>query len=365
MQAKLAEFFNDLIEQTRNHAGYPYNLDYDYSELHPFYDFTINNLGDPYINSNYKINSKKFEIEVCDFFAQLYHLIDSWGYVTTCGTEGNLYGLLLARETYEEGILYYSRDAHYSVAKAARYFRIPSVIVNSQANGEMDYKDLEEKLDSSFPALINLTIGTTFTGAVDDLDKILACLQAKHITRFYIHCDGALGGLLIPYLKPNWFTFEKPIHSLAISGHKFIGSPFPCGVVITRRELTQQLEQEIEYIGSKDTTIMGSRNGQAALLMWYAIFNRQHLFSQEVISCLENAHYLHQRLEEVGIESLLNPFSTTVVFIKPSQKMVNKWQLATLGERAHFVVMQNHNHCVMDLFIEEMMQDLEIYTSQK
>lgn len=357
MHSDLDELLLYLKNQTYHHVGYPYNLKYDYSELYPFYSFTINNLGDPFINSNYKINSKGFEKEVCEFFADLYDLKNSWGYITTCGTEGNLYGLLLARETYPDGILYYSQDAHYSVAKAAHYFRIPHIIVNSQENGEMNYEDLKEKLDPSHPVLINLTIGTTFSGAVDDVDQILACLEAKNVTQFYIHCDAALGGLLLPYLKPEWFTFEKPIHSLAISGHKFIGTPFPCGVVLARRELAEHLAQEIEYIGSKDTTIMGSRNGQAVLLLWYAIYNRQHLFSLEVAICLENAHYLQERLQEAGIKTLLNPFSTTVVFEKPSQQLVEKWQLATKGEWAHFIVMQNHERLLIDHFVADMAKD--------
>ena len=46
-----------------------------------------------------------------------------WGYVTTCGTEGNLYGMLLARETLPDGIVYTSSETHYSVFKAAHYYR--------------------------------------------------------------------------------------------------------------------------------------------------------------------------------------------------------------------------------------------------
>ena len=29
-------------------------------------------------------------------------------------------------------------------------------------------------------------------------------------------------------------TFKKPIGSVSVSGHKFVGAPVPCGVVITR-----------------------------------------------------------------------------------------------------------------------------------
>lgn len=54
--------------------------------------------------------------------------------------------------------------------------------------------------------------------------------------RFYIHCDGALFGMMMPFLKQDapMVTFRKPIGSVSVSGHKFVGAPMPCGVVITR-----------------------------------------------------------------------------------------------------------------------------------
>lgn len=32
-------------------------------------------------------------------------------------------------------------------------------------------------------------------------------------------------------------SFRKPIGSVSVSGHKFIGAPVPCGVVITRQRV--------------------------------------------------------------------------------------------------------------------------------
>jgi hypothetical protein len=76
---------------------------------------SINNLGDPFVPSNYGVHSRQFEVAVIDFFANLWKIdkSDYWGYVTTCGTEGNLHGILLARECHPDGILYSSRETHY------------------------------------------------------------------------------------------------------------------------------------------------------------------------------------------------------------------------------------------------------------
>jgi histidine decarboxylase len=66
-------------------------------------------------------------------------------------------------------------------------------------------------------------------------------------------------------------SFEKPIDSIAVSGHKMLGCPMPCGVSLCRKEHVERVEQHIAYLNSSDTTIMGSRNGQAALYMWYSL----------------------------------------------------------------------------------------------
>ena len=37
---------------------------------------------------------------------------DAWGYVTNGGTEGNMFGIWLARETFPDSTLFYSKEAH-------------------------------------------------------------------------------------------------------------------------------------------------------------------------------------------------------------------------------------------------------------
>jgi histidine decarboxylase len=64
------------------------------------------------------------------------------------------------------------------------------------------------------PAIVNINIGTTVKGAVDDLDGAIAALHESGYPddEFYIHCDGALFGLMIPFVKnAPQVTFKKPI----------------------------------------------------------------------------------------------------------------------------------------------------------
>lgn len=185
--------------------------------------------------------------------------------------------------------------------------------------GEIDYDELRASLAANVarPAIINVNIGTTVKGAVDDLDRILDILKETGYTedRFYIHCDGALFGLMIPFVKKApLVTFSKPIGSISVSGHKFIGVPVPCGVVITRTRYVAALSQDVEYLNSRDATIMGSRNGHAPIYMWYTLTRKGYEgMRKDVERCLRNAHLLKVAVWVVATEgciSLLYPITT-------------------------------------------------------
>ncbi|MCW5316133.1 histidine decarboxylase [Nostoc sp. KVJ3] len=357
---ELADFLLQIEQRSQYHAGYPYNLSCDYSAIAKFFNHLLNNAGDPYIEPDFGLHSRKFEQEVLSFFAHLYKIPESqfWGYVTAGGTEGNLYGMFLAREIYPNGILYSSQDSHYSIPKAAKLFRIQHNVVNSQINGEMDYDHFEQLISEncSYPAIINLNIGTTVKGAIDNLDKVLEILERHQIKDYYIHCDAALSGLILPFLDgAPQVNFQKPIDSVAISA-KFIGSPLPCGVVLTKKKWVEKVETEIEYIGSKDTTILGSRNGHTPLILWYALQTRGYAgLAKEANTCINNAQYLFQQLQIREYPCMLNNFSNTVVFQKPSQRLIKKWQLAFFENWAHIIVMQNISRDKIDTFINELL----------
>lgn len=274
----LGAFDRQLQQRSSVHMGYPYNLMYDHSELYSFMKYSINNLGDPFVPSNYGVHSRQFEVAVIDFFANLWKMKDQeyWGYVTSSGTEGNLHGILMAREKFPDGILYTSQESHYSVFKAARYYRMDCRSIPTLPMGEINYKILEEEISRNrdYPVILNVNIGTTVKGAVDNLDRIIGILNKLDIPRerFYIHCDGALFALMMPFIdNAPEISFQKPIDSIAVSGHKMLGCPMPCGVALCRKEHVENVEEHIDYLNSVDTTIMGSRNGQAALYIWYSL----------------------------------------------------------------------------------------------
>ena len=117
----------------------------------------------------------------------------------------------------------------------------------------------------------------------------------------------------------------------------------PCGVALTRARHVKHVEQRIEYINSVDTTIMGSRNGQAALFMWHALRRKGvEGITCEVRGCLATAGYLRDELTARDISCRLNELSSTVVLERPADEaFVRRWQLACEEDIAHVVVMPN------------------------
>lgn len=87
-------------------------------------------------------------------------------------------------------------------------------------SGEIDYVKFSDllKKNAGRPAIVNVNVGTTVKGAVDDLDKILEALQGAGYgeNRFFIHCDGALFGLMVSFRDLVTFCCcEFPaVHSL-------------------------------------------------------------------------------------------------------------------------------------------------------
>lgn len=358
-QETIENFYSKMKSLETHYFGFPNNMAYDYEDVSKISGVYINNAGDPFSTLSWKKHSKFFEQEVVNYFMDLYKLPRKlgWGYMTSGGTEGNMEGLFLAREAYPTGICYVSADAHYSIEKICRILRTDVQMVKSQKNGEMDYKDFERlvKKNKNRPPIIVVNCGTTIKGAFDNLDKIQNILKKNHVKEKYIHVDGALSGMITPFVKKSpFYSFDKGIDSIAISMHKFFGCPIMSGIVIARFKHVEGVKQKIEYINSHDTTISGSRNGQVPVYVWHIIKKYGNEFKKDANQCLENAKYLRSKLEDKGYKAYLNEYSNTVYMDRPSDDVIDKWQLSCYQDIAHVVVMQHVTKEKIDQFVEEV-----------
>lgn len=365
--ARLDDLYRFLTKQSPLSIGYPCNQQFDYSALFPFFGLSVNNVGDPFSGSNYRLNTHEIEREVLADFARFAGFREEeiegegrayWGYVTNGGTEGNMYGLYLARELYPEGIVYFSEDTHYSVAKVLRLQHSRNIMIRSRPDGEIDYDDLEESLriHRDVPPILFLNAGTTMTGAIDRIDRVIEIVRNLCLPNRYVHVDAALSGMILPFVDdpPPW-NFSSGIDSLSISGHKMIGSPVPCGVALARKSHVDRVARSVEYIGALDTTISGSRSAIAPLILWYALRSRGgETFRATVADCLDRAEYAVGALRGLGVEAWRHPHSITVVFPRPPKDILKKWILAPYEDLCHLIAMPGVSREIIDAFVADL-----------
>ncbi len=325
------DYFQRLINRLENnlslYAGYPPNTEFDYSELYKFLKYPINNLGDPFELKN-PFSTQEFEKEVINWFLSLYSSRkDGWGYITTGGTEGVLFGMWNGREKLNNPIVYFSEYAHYCAPKNSAILNLECKVIKTNEKGEMDINDFEENLDKNRDALIVATLGSTVTSSIDDIRKIILLLDNKGI-KHYIHADAAIDGMVLPFMNTEIaYKFDDGIESVSISGHKIIGSPIPCGVALTKHDYIFE-ENNIIYLQIRDATVTGSRNGFAALILWYAIKKRgKKGFISFIKKCQENADLYCNMFNENQIDAWRFPHSLNIVLDKLPSAITRKWRM--------------------------------------
>ncbi len=363
-QEQQLSLLKDRLTHYKNKVlGYPISSDFDFTELHSFLKFSINNIGDPFEECNYRVQTTNLEREVIGFFATLFNADpnDYWGYITNGGSENNLCGLHTARKLYSDAIVYYSDAAHYSVPKSVDILNMKSCVIATTFNGEMDYADLEKKLaaNKDKPAVLNLNFGTTMTEAKDNVAIVKEKLTACGIESYYIHIDGALSGSYGAFIEPRIpFDFSDGVDSMCLSAHKFLGSPMPAGVFITKKSIRDKILRPMEVIDSYDSTVTGSRNGHTPLFLWY---NMEKMgvsgLKKRYYNCLEVTEYCVAELAKIGIESWVNPGAITVFFKETSLDIKKRWQLATVAGITHILCMPNITKQHIDAFVEDLIKE--------
>jgi histidine decarboxylase len=265
--------------------------------------------------------------------------------VTGGATEGTLYGLWLARRLHPRAVVFHSTASHPSVAKAIDVLGMRSVVLRADEHGELDYADLADQVGRRRhrPIIVVANVGTTMTEAVDDVRQILGVLDAAAVPagRRFVLADAALSGIPLALLDPTdrpGFDLADGADAVVVSGHKFLSTPMPCAVVVVKASTMGRAAPIVAYTGSPDTTISSSRNGHAALAVWYALtlLGREGLAAR-VRRSRELATYLHTRLGELGWPAWRRPNAMTVTLATPPAAVRAGWALASQDGRSHIV----------------------------
>ena len=244
------------------------------------------------------------------------------GAFTSGGTISNVTALAAAREQAlpgtrrcgmagRAGALYCSREAHYSVVRAAELLGIGSDRVRGLPQDDsrrLVPEEVAAAIDRDrdagvAPIAVVATAGTTLTGAVDPIDA-LADVCAERGT--WLHVDGAYGvAAASTATAGHLFAGLERADSVTLDAHKWLFLPKACGVVLVRRreDLHGALAHEEDYVPHDrpdhhmvDITLEYSRPFRA-LKLWLAF--RAHgadAIRDAIERNLRQARLLHDEL---------------------------------------------------------------------
>ena len=379
---KMLDEWTDIWKTAQQtYFGYPCNQD---SPMRDFYEWyvksgidaiNLNNAGDPMTDQPSNMSTQAFEKEVIEFFTPLYGFDPKnvWGIVTHSGTDGNNHGIYfgakyLMQKTKKRPIAYVSDEAHYSNMRLCDLQNLEIRLIKTDSMGRMIPKELEKAIDPSRPALVVYAMGSTFKGAIDDIDALNAVLAKFPKMKVYRHVDAALFGGYLPFTKYQKMVSARDRHfeSIAISGHKFFGIDSPSGLFLCTRDIyDNQNDYNISYLNQNMKMINCSRDAVQPLKFWWLTKSIGHTgWTYQAAKLLAQRDYLKQQLDSIGWPNWVNDYSNTVFFRRPSQRVISKYTLAQGyddrfgGELAHVVVMQHVTKEKIDMFIADLIEEL-------
>lgn len=374
---QLDRWASECLAERSMTLGYPGNNDIRLEEFYRWYtgnnleSMIINNAGDPFEEGDHTLSSLDFEREVIQYFAPKYGFDgnDLWGIVTMSGTDGNNHGIYfgvnyLKRKTGKMPVVYVSDEAHYSNYRLCDLQHLEVRLVKSDSMGRMVPDSLEKVLDPTRPCLIVYAMGSTFKGAIDDqkaLDDVLARHEGMAV---YRHVDAALFGGYLPFTEYKDLVDRRKtgFDSISVSGHKFFGIDSPCGLFITTRDVyDNQSTYDISYLNANMRMINCSRSGIEPLKFWWLMKTvGDEGWTEQAARIFENMRYLKSELKRIGWPYWNNEYSNTVIFRRPSAKVVRKYNLACGedaafgGKLSHVVVMQHVTKDSIDRLIADL-----------
>jgi len=178
---------------------------------------------------------------------------EGFGTLTTGGSNGNMLGMLCARQSIlpqsskigfdgSKYVTFVSRESHYSVLMSANVVGIghQNVIkVSCDQKGRMKSSSLQEEIDRCrangfIPFCIVATSGTTVRGAFDPIDELAAIAHNESI---WLHVDAAWGGSsLFSSKKRHLMKGVELADSVCWDAHKMMGMPLICSTFIVKDE---------------------------------------------------------------------------------------------------------------------------------
>lgn len=183
------------------------------------------------------------------------------GILTSGGSLSTLSAIVAAREAklpedFSKGTIYVSEETHYCVPKAARVagfrdWQVKRVAVD--ARRRIDPKELArgiemDRVKGFNPFLVIANVGTTNTGAIDDLPAVLSVARSHSM---WVHADAAYGGFFrLAGAGPSLMPEIEECDSITLDPHKGMFLPYGTGCLLVRdpENLKRAHSMDAEYL---------------------------------------------------------------------------------------------------------------------
>tara|TARA_B100001741_G_scaffold306167_1_gene299260 strand:- start:18 stop:1076 length:1059 start_codon:yes stop_codon:yes gene_type:complete len=178
---------------------------------------------------------------------------EGFGTLTTGGSNGNMLGMLCARQSINplssldgfdgsKYVAFVSAEAHYSTLMSANVIGIGHqnlVKVSCDSRGRMKPQSLLEEINrviesNRIPFCIIATSGTTVRGSFDPIRELATI---AHDNNIWLHVDAAWGGSCL-FSKRHRYLMDgiELADSVCWDAHKMMGLPLICSVFLTKHK---------------------------------------------------------------------------------------------------------------------------------
>jgi aromatic-L-amino-acid decarboxylase len=231
----------------------------------------------------------ELEVTVLDWLAQLLGLPRGWhGHIEDTASTATVAALAAARTVKPGGVVYASREANFSVEKAARLLGLEFRKVDV---------DHEFRMRDDFPlddaTAVVATAGTTGTTSVDPVARLAdRCAHAG----VWLHVDAAYAGSAAVCPELRWCLDGcDRADSIVVNPHKWLFTPMDCSTLWTRRPeaFHETFALVPEYLASTEAAVDLKDYGPAlgrrfralklwAVLRWYGAEGLRTLIREHV-----------------------------------------------------------------------------------
>lgn len=313
-----------------------------------FIKFNPGNLGNWSNNISDTYSTTRMEHEV------IHKIIDIYsgnhkrmnGYITSGGTEGNIYLMWLGRtsleKVYENNQICLLRTSltHYSIEKAGKISGLKQFVLPlNEIEWGIDTNGFSQSISKLYKKgykgfIVPLTIGYTSTGTSDNVNDILQLatklMNKLENIKFFFWIDASLNGLIEPFVDNTFKPFSsKLVQGIVVDFHKLGLVPYSAGVVIYNKVLNKLTRNNIPYLSEIDDTLLGSRSGIPAICIWAMI----HSFGKEgykklILKQLEHKEFFLKEMSlypQIKVVTNSNSLTCGMIYTGNTSNQFPKW----------------------------------------